>query len=340
MAQLNTLIFQQNFSATDTILVTHIANSKFVNVKVIIANQYRSDLIDSVQIVDQDNLTVTLKSAQTGFVQVFDPDLILATESGATIGNTSNNYAFAYDTTTQDAGAEHATGSVTLTGGSSGSVDGITVNGIQIMSGSVPYTLSLEATAILVAANIGNYTSTPNYSASAKSGVVTIYAVDSGTGPNGFSVVSSTTTITTTDANMSGGTAATINSYAPIFFSNTENDGWQHYPNSPLFICATDSQYSVTIGLNIEKPGGGSPVASVVSFLNGSEILGSQQGIDITSNNTTFSLSRAFLLNATAGDEFTIQFASSQDNVDIIPAPEPVGGITQVSATLSIVRLL
>ena len=108
-----------------------------------------------------------------------------------------------------------ATGSVELTGGGSGSVDGITVNSVEIMSGAEAFDTNLDDTATAVAANITAHTSVPNYTAEATGSVVTITADATGVGPNGFAVVSSTTTITTTDVNMSGGaitvSAATMN---------------------------------------------------------------------------------------------------------------------------------
>jgi hypothetical protein len=99
-----------------------------------------------------------------------------------------------------------STGSVELTGGASGSVDGITVNSIEVMSGAVNFDTDLDTTAGLVAANITANTSAPNYTAVAVGAVITISAIaGSGAGPNTFAVVSSTTTITTTDTNFSGG---------------------------------------------------------------------------------------------------------------------------------------
>src|SRR3990167_5916230 len=44
-----------------------------------------------------------------------------------------------------------STGSVTLTGGAAGSVDTLTVNGIDILGGSVPFNTSLNQTAADVA---------------------------------------------------------------------------------------------------------------------------------------------------------------------------------------------
>ncbi len=104
-------------------------------------------------------------------------------------------------------GSDVATGTVTLTGGAAGSVDDITVNSVSIMSGAEAFDTDLTETARNVATNINAHTSSPNYSATQLGVVVTIRSDVVGTGPNGYVVSSSTTIITTTDANMSGGTA-------------------------------------------------------------------------------------------------------------------------------------
>ena len=94
------------------------------------------------------------------------------------------------------------TGSTTLDTGVSGSTDSILVNGVEIMSGSVPFNSTLAQTATDVAANITTFQSTPSYTAIADGATVVITGP---TGSNGYIVVSSATTITTTDVNMSGG---------------------------------------------------------------------------------------------------------------------------------------
>ena len=98
-----------------------------------------------------------------------------------------------------------ATGTVTLTGGGSGSVDGITVDSVAIMSGAESFDTNLATTATAVAANITANTSNPNYTAAAVGAVITITAVIAGAGSNTFAVVSSATTITTTDVNLANG---------------------------------------------------------------------------------------------------------------------------------------
>lgn len=136
-----------------------------------------------------------------------------------------------------------ATGTVTLDSGASGSVDGITVNGVQIMSGAVAFNSDLDATASDVAANITAHTSSPNYTATSSGAVITIEAATEGTSVNGFVVVSSATTITTTDANMSGGENGLIESA-----NNTWTFDYQFAPSdSENYIVAAVSQNGAAI---------------------------------------------------------------------------------------------
>lgn len=104
--------------------------------------------------------------------------------------------------------AVSATGTLTLTGGSAGSVDAVTVNGVTITSGSVAFNTDLSTTATDVAFNITAYTSSPDYTAVAVGSVITIMAVAGGSATNGFVVGVSLTTITATTAAMAGGSNA------------------------------------------------------------------------------------------------------------------------------------
>lgn len=94
-------------------------------------------------------------------------------------------------------------GSVELTGGASGSVDDITVDGVSIMSASEAFDTDLATTAFNVAANINAFT--VNFIATAVGELITITSVTEGVAQNGDAVVSTTTTITTTDVNLAGG---------------------------------------------------------------------------------------------------------------------------------------
>lgn len=103
-----------------------------------------------------------------------------------------------------------ATGSVSLTGGASGSVNTITVDSIDILGGAVNFNTTLAQTAADVATAINNNAANPEYTAAVNSGsIVTIYARQgTGAAANGLVVASTVTTITKTDANMSGGVTA------------------------------------------------------------------------------------------------------------------------------------
>lgn len=103
-----------------------------------------------------------------------------------------------------------SSGTVTLTGGSSGSVDQVAVNSVNLLSAAVPFNTSLTQTAADVAAAINaNAQNSPvKYKASSSGAVITIKALPgTGTTPNGYTVVSTVTTITKTDGNMAGGVA-------------------------------------------------------------------------------------------------------------------------------------
>ena len=117
-----------------------------------------------------------------------------------------------------------ATGTVTLTTGGAGSVDSVTVNGVTVTSGSVAFITDLPTTATAVAANITAFTSTPNYSAVAVGAVITITAATVGQATNGFVVVASTTTITSTVTNMVGGLDALTNSVYNQWMFQTSYD--------------------------------------------------------------------------------------------------------------------
>ncbi len=99
-----------------------------------------------------------------------------------------------------------ATGSVTLTGGASGSLNTLTVNSVDILGGAVPYNTSLTQTAADIALQINRNKSNVEYTATSSGAVVTIKALPgTGASPNGFVVASTTTTLTKTDSNMAGG---------------------------------------------------------------------------------------------------------------------------------------
>lgn len=118
-----------------------------------------------------------------------------------------------------------ATATVTLTGGAAGSVDAITVNGVNIMSGSVAFTTNLATTATAVAANINAHTSSPEYTAVAVGATITISAAAGvGSNPNGYVVAVTATTITFTKTNMAGGSFSIITSPQNLWMFDYQYD--------------------------------------------------------------------------------------------------------------------
>lgn len=102
-----------------------------------------------------------------------------------------------------------STGTCTLSG-TAGQVDGITVDGKQILSQVVAFNTSLTQTAADVAAAINKNLSNPEYTATSSGAIVTISALpNTGTQPNAYVVVlTGSGGITSVDANMAGGVAS------------------------------------------------------------------------------------------------------------------------------------
>ena len=100
-----------------------------------------------------------------------------------------------------------ATGTVTLTGGTSGSVGPITVNGVDVLGGvTVAFDSTLTQTAADIATQINRAKTAPEYTATSAGAVVTISALPgTGASVNGYVVSATTSTITATTANPSGG---------------------------------------------------------------------------------------------------------------------------------------
>lgn len=79
MASFYEVAFEQAFTSTASVVVTHNLNRNDLNVRVVIGSVERQDLVDSVTVNQSDptnEFTVALSSAQTGVVQVLTGDLV------------------------------------------------------------------------------------------------------------------------------------------------------------------------------------------------------------------------------------------------------------------------
>lgn len=99
-----------------------------------------------------------------------------------------------------------ATGTITLTGGASGSINTVTVGGLNIIDAPVAFNTSLTQTASDLVEAINNNRSTPEYMASSSGAVITIKLIPPyGTAANGTVVSATFTTITATFTNLASG---------------------------------------------------------------------------------------------------------------------------------------
>jgi len=176
--------------------------------------------------------------------------------------------------------AVYATGTVTLLTGAGGSINSVTVNGVTVTSGSVAYSTSLAVTATALAANITAFTSSPDYTAVAVGTTVTITATTASASVNGFVVAATLTTLTASTTNMTGGSAALVNSvYNKWMFqymysaSTTDNSIIAHVAPNGQCVC-NDTGGQIFIGdvlttaplTEILLPSGANATGGIVSL--------------------------------------------------------------------------
>lgn len=102
-----------------------------------------------------------------------------------------------------------ASGTVTLNTGAAGSLNTLTVNGVDILGAAVNFNTSLTQTAADIATQCNNFRGNVEYNVTSAGAVVTITALPgTGASPNTFVVASTVTTITKTDVNLAGGVSA------------------------------------------------------------------------------------------------------------------------------------
>jgi hypothetical protein len=109
-----------------------------------------------------------------------------------------------------------AHGSFDITGGTLGGGNQIT--GVSLIAAPVAHTGNNATTATAVASAINSHASTPDYSASATSAIVTITALTAGTAPNGANIVVTVGGTATTGnmVPMFGGVAATVSTLSDL----------------------------------------------------------------------------------------------------------------------------
>jgi len=131
----------------------------------------------------------------------------------------------------------------------------------------------------------------------------------------------------------------TTNVFQIVTFNNTiVLEGWTY--SAGVFTAVSGGAYMATFEFNVEKNGGGNVQCAVKANKNSTEVPGSHNGMDVTSNNTAFSVSRTFLLISKPGDTLNFLFSGNNTSLRILPAPTPGGITTSIGASLLIRRIV
>jgi hypothetical protein len=134
-----------------------------------------------------DGTTVNIVAGTPG---IAGNDLAITYTGTALVGTPASGFLTAGGVDTTSAAA--ATGGLTIIGGSNAPANALStlkINGVDILGVPVQSTGNPTTTATAVATQINNYSSAPDYKATASGAVVTVTAVDSGASLNGTSLV-------------------------------------------------------------------------------------------------------------------------------------------------------
>jgi hypothetical protein len=134
-------------------------------------------------------------------------------------------------------------------------------------------------------------------------------------------------------------TLSAINTFQIITFDEiVVAEGWTY--SNGNFTSNTGGAFMATFEFNVEKNGGGNVEVTVKADKNNVEMAGSHNGMDVTSNNTAFSISRTFLFLTEPNDVINFKMAGNNTTARLVPAPV-IGGITTpTGATLLIRRIV
>jgi hypothetical protein len=120
-----------------------------------------------------------------------------------------------------------------------------------------------------------------------------------------------------------------------IFNNNGDLNGWTHTVSTAPFTCVQSGRYLVQYFLTCSTTAASPQDCSAVILNNGAQVAGSSNSQRITANNVAFSFSRAAVLNMTAGQTVSVQFAGSSANVQLIVSAGPATVDTSASITIN-----
>ena len=130
------------------------------------------------------------------------------------------------------------------------------------------------------------------------------------------------------------------NTYQGLDFSANEGtfNGWTHTPGTSIFGCNQTGSYDVTVRTKWSKSTGGTASYGVRALFNAAEVTGSMDGEQLAANNQVVGLVTTFSVDGVSGQDLEIEVAGSTTNLSIVPASDPGGATTDVSASINITR--
>lgn len=134
-------------------------------------------------------------------------------------------------------------------------------------------------------------------------------------------------------------TTSIANSFQDVTFNtNAQLLGWAHSTGTAVFSCAKTAVYQITYVASSERTSGsGLTSASLRLTKNGTEIPGSQQAFEYTTNNQTTVQTKTIVTSCSQGDVLKLQYTGSNTGCRLI-AGDGVG-TTRPSVALAIVQL-
>lgn len=115
-------------------------------------------------------------------------------------------------------------------------------------------------------------------------------------------------------------------------------DGWTHVAGTSIFGCNQTGSYDVKLVTKWRKSTGGIASYGVRALFDGTEVVGSMDGDEITANNQTIGLTTFFSVDAVDGQDLDIEAVGSTTNLSVVPAPNPGSATTAISAKITITR--
>jgi len=192
-----------------------------------------------------DLIALQINAFQSDWVATTDtsgsPATSIVILTSATVGTAYNGLAA---TASESGSWSFSSPAVTAGGVDVSAITSVTVNSVEILDDTVPFDTDVETTAAAVAAQINEYVSDPNYSATSFGAVVNILALVDGTAANTFVINPTESGDVTTGSivNMADGATDVLVINVPATrIKVAKNKVYAVAPNGVLYFCAINN---------------------------------------------------------------------------------------------------